>query len=358
MKRRETRRAFTLIELLVVMAIISTLIGLLLPAVQKVREAGYRTECTNHMKQMALAAINYSTNSGYFPTGGLGAGNPAAKGAPIAPSTNPTQPTCRLSGVAGNYVVRQGKSQPFGWAYQILPFVEAGNLHDDLDPNSTIITQTALKIFSCPSRRLPTVIPSATAPMSGQLVFLIDYAGNGGVGTMSGSTPLIKSGSGVFEEGASATVGSNTVYACPTVRPSDLKNGNSNTVIFGEKSVPQDGYQGGSIPSDDLPGIWTYGQQNMRFALCDSSATGTFSASNQRGMAGNSLGGPYPDRSTSKMTPQAASQVFSNEFGSPHPISMNAAFADGSVRRVVYGAANFGRACDRTNTDTNYSLED
>jgi len=323
--RRSHRGAFTLIELLVVMAIIATLMGLLLPAVQKVREAAYNTECKNNMRQIGIACSNYHGEAGYFPTGGLYSTSASS------PSSTPGNLDSRLTSTSN---AKGGRNQVFGWAYQILPFMDAKNLWDStIDVGVNGVASTTLKFYTCPSRRSPTVIPSSSGPK-----YVIDYAANGGIRLNNTQFPAPQNdpayNTAVFQYGTITGSGATAAYYCPIVKVSELKSGASNTVLIGEKYIQADRYEGGS-PGDDQAGIWTYGLHNVRFVTVDQTT-------------GNSAGAPFGDRRQTN---------YSTEFGTAHAMSMNAAFGDGSVRRVVNGAANFGRACDKTNTDPRTDLD-
>ena len=154
---RNKRAGFTLVELLVVIAIIGILIGMLLPAVQAVREAARRIQCGNNQKQLALACLNYESANMQFPPG---LNVPFSGGGSL-----------RTSNVfAGGRAIDQPPiSGKFAnWLILSMPFMEQGNVYDQLDLtvretdfNTSSITSPGAQVvtaFLCPSDAEPDVV--------------------------------------------------------------------------------------------------------------------------------------------------------------------------------------------------------
>src|SRR5262249_31659043 len=146
------RSAFTLIELLVVIAIIGVLVSLLLPAVQKVREAANRARCTNNLRQIGVAFQHHHTTHRFFPDGGEFCDNPRTSSSPGNPAMPPYQ--------------------HWGWAYQLLLYLEQDNVWRN--PDDKVVAGTPINLYFCPSRRAPMVINGRA---------MLDYAGNGATDT-------------------------------------------------------------------------------------------------------------------------------------------------------------------------------
>jgi prepilin-type processing-associated H-X9-DG protein len=306
--------------LLVVIAIIGILVGLLLPAVQAARESARKRQCMNNMRQMAVAFLSHETSQHFFPTGGWGflwIGEPDAG---------------------------YGAYQPGGWNYNILAYMEYGELRDlgsglsDAAAREEALMRLVsvpVSLFNCPSKRPLVLHPFAYEPFNLYLAYNLsscthaagcqvvrsDYRANAGSIDSRGISgpPLISGSDGPLEKNQWKNAykpfinpgNQNGIsYAFSMVRMADITDGTAHTAMLGEKWLDSDHYLDGEASDDDQCAYTGYDQDVSAF-------TGDHKVAYP----------PQLDQSKAKSA---------YRFGSAHLDGMNMAFCDGSVRLIDY----------------------
>ena len=289
-----SRRGFTLIELLVVIAIIAILIGLLLPAVQKVREAAARTKCQNNLKQLGLAMHNYEGAYGVFPHG------------------------------------RNQFPKVVSAPARLLAFVEQDNLQKLVnydaplaDPQNVAASKTRVGLFVCPSDLRDGQVP-------GLVDFGTNYVACNGTGVALDAAGNVASYTKIPD--------GNGLFAQTPVKVAGVTDGLSNTAAFCESTLGTGQVPASAAAADPRFVILSVpGGNDPTPAACDGAA-GTFVATRGgqwiNGHFGHTLYNHYytPNRADKWDCGNASGNKALTSARSFHPGGVNLLFADGSIR--------------------------
>lgn len=312
LKSKLSREGFTLVELLVVIAIIGILIAILLPAVQTAREAARRMQCTNNLKQLALAAHQYHNAVGTFP------------------------PAILLS----QYDPAKEKYRGINLFIFLLPYLEQEGLYaswDFGDPNQNFKGGKEARSAKGPNLLCPSESESEnplhystrlTGSSMDRYIKMTSYAGNAGTRSYHPSSGLITTDGIFFMAGP----GSKPQPDQKPVRLVDITDGTSNTFLFGERNRRDPNYNSFAEPGWDWEFRY-YGNWAATSASGVAHVTlSTYSPINYRlrfNYEGRSGASP-PAGSAADFTYYIDRRVCA--FGSNHPGGANFAMGDGSVR--------------------------
>jgi prepilin-type N-terminal cleavage/methylation domain-containing protein len=327
-RRHDRAAAFTLVELLVVIAIIGVLVALLLPAIQAAREAARRSQCSNNLKQIGLAALNCENANGAFPASGWGylwTGDPDRG---------------------------FGEAQPGGWAFTLLNYLEGTNVYrvgkglPQAQKRIELAKQKAFAVpgFYCPSRRSPvTYYGSETSTNAvdtpNKYVGKIDYAGNGGnycptegtyFGWWTGPPESCATNPATCNfEGSPYSRNNISSYMNGAIQPrfpveiENISDGTSNTIFAAEKYLHVQFYGDAGLEltqnscSDNNSAYQGYDWDVIRWANSRTNLREDYT--------------PRPDNYG-----QPGNEACNTRFGSAHTNLFFAVFCDGSVRGLSF----------------------